>query len=209
MEETSWTKAELDLLKALRTPALVQGFLDSIPYSSDAFYRCPRRVMADRVAHCFDGALFAAAAMRRLGFPPRLIDMRSVRDDDHIIAPFRVGGAWGAVAKSNYVGLRYREPVYRSLRELVMSYFEPYYNTEGERSLRAYSVPVDLRRFDALCWITQDSGLDAVAERLDDARHYPILTPAMVRRLSKVDRRSYEAGMLGVNEAGLYRPGKA
>ena len=119
-----------------------------------------------------------------------------------------MGGAWGAVAKSNYVGLRYREPVYRTLRELVMSYFEPYYNTEGERSLRAYSVPVDLRRFDALSWTTQDSGLDAVAERLDDARHYPILTRAMVRRLTKVDRRSYEAGMLGVNEAGLYSPGK-
>jgi hypothetical protein len=208
MDMPSWTQVERDILKTLRTPALVQGFLDSIPYSSDAFYRCPRRVMADRAAHCFDGALFAAAALRRLGFPPLLVDMRSVRDDDHIIAPFRVGGAWGAVAKSNYVGLRYREPVYRSLRELVMSYFEPYYNTEGERSLRAYSVPVDLARFDALEWTTESSGLDAIAERLDDARHFPILTPAMVRRLTQVDRRSYEAGMLGVNEAGLYRPGK-
>jgi hypothetical protein len=208
MDRTTWTKAEAKVLAGLRTPALVQGFLDSVPYSSDAFYRCPRRVLLDRVAHCFDGALFAAAAMRRLGLPPLLVDMRSVRDDDHIIAPFRVGGAWGAVAKSNYVGLRYREPVYRSLRELVMSYFEPYYNTEGERSLRAYSLPVDLARLDPLAWMTEDSGLDTVAERLDDARHYAILTPAMVRRLTKVDRRSYEAGMLGVNEAGLYRPGK-
>jgi hypothetical protein len=203
----AWTKAESAALARLGSPAAVQSFLDGVPYSTDPFYRCPRRVLHDRSAHCFDGAVFAAAALARLGFEPSLLDMRAVRDDDHVLALFRKGRCLGAVAKSNFVGLRFREPIYRSLRELVMSYFEPYYNTEGEKTLRSYSVPLRLRSCEALPWRTEDAVMEALATRLDRLRHIPLLTQSQVRALSPVDARSFEAGMVGTDPDGLYRPG--
>lgn len=201
-----WTALERAVLDHIRLPVDVQRFLDSIPYSSDPIYRCPRRVMRDRVAHCFDGAVFAAAALRRLGLPPLLVDMRAVRDDDHVIAVFRAHGRLGAIAKSNFVGLRFREPVFRSVRELVLSYFEAYYNVDGEKTLRGFCRPVDLRRFDRLAWQVEDAAMDAIARRLDAAHHFPLLTPVQVKSLARVDERSLRAGMLGINEAGLFKP---
>ena len=201
-----WNRGELAVLGRLTDPASIQSFLDTLPYSADDIYRCPRSVLRDRKAHCFDGALFAAAALRRLGYPPRLVDLRAVRDDDHIIAIFLRGGHVGAVAKSNVVGLRYREPIFRTVRELTLSYFDDYFNLDGEKSLRAYSAPLDLSRFDALSWETSDSGLDVIAARLDAVRHFPLLTSRQEKTLSKVDERSYKAGMLGINRAGLYKP---
>ncbi|MCU0304863.1 MAG: transglutaminase-like domain-containing protein [Thermoanaerobaculales bacterium] len=194
------------LLATLASPFEVQRFLDSVPYSGDPIYRCPRRVLEDRKAHCFDGAVFAAAALRRLGFPPLLLDQRAVRDDDHVLALFRQNGRWGAIAKSNFSGLRFREPVYRSLRELVMSYFEAYFNIDGEKTLRAYSLPLRLERFDRQGWETDDRAMEVIAERLDRAHHIELLSAEMERTLSPVDRRSLDAGLLGVDEAGLYRP---
>jgi hypothetical protein len=204
-----WTPREAAVLRGLRTPHAVQRFLDGLRYSDDGRYRCPRSVLRDRRAHCFDGALFAAAALRRLGHPPLLVDLRAVRDDDHVIAIFRSHGAFGAVAKSNFVGLRFREPVYRTLRELVMSYFEPYYNTARERTLRSYSGPVSLRPFDRLEWLIRDETMDRIADRLDEARHHAVVSGAQAARLGHVDDRSYRAGMVGVNAAGLYRPGRS
>ena len=134
----------------LDSPVAIQAFLDAIPYSAEEVYRSPASVLRDRMGHCFDGALFAAAALRRLGHPPRIVDMIAVRDDDHILAVYKRFGCWGAVAKSNYVGLRFREPIYRSLRELVLSYFELFYNVAGEKTLRAYTVPLDLSGFDRI-----------------------------------------------------------
>jgi hypothetical protein len=200
-----WTRAELTVFGRLTDPARIQAFLDRIPYSTDSFYRCPRMVLHDRRAHCFDGALFAAAALRMLGYPPLLVDMRAVRDDDHILAVFRRRGRVGAVAKSNFVGLRYREPLFRSIRELVLSYFEDYYNLEREKTLRAYSVPLDLSRFDALDWETHDGGLEVIASRLDRIRHFRLLTDPQVAALAKVDLRSYRSGMVGTNMAGVYK----
>jgi hypothetical protein len=207
MQARCFTPAQEAQLASFETPFAIQQFLDSIPYSDEKIYRCPLRVLEDRKAHCFDGAVFAAAALRRLGFPAMLLDQRAVRDDDHVLALFRLNGRYGAIAKSNFVGLRFREPVYRSLRELVMSYFEVYFNVEGEKTLRAYSLPVRLAPFDRLHWETSDEAMDAIAERLDAVHHFPLLTPEMERALSPVDRRSLEAGMLGANDAGLYRPG--
>ncbi|MBI3271386.1 MAG: hypothetical protein HYZ53_20515 [Planctomycetes bacterium] len=184
----------------------MQAFLDSVPYSADPVYRCPRSVLRDRVAHCFDGAVFAAAALRRLGHPPLLVDLRAVRDDDHILALFTRHGRFGAIAKSNFVGLRFREPVFRTLRELALSYFEDYYNLEGEKTLRSYSAPVDLRGFDRLDWPERDEAMEEIARRLDSARHFPLLSPKLISALSRMDRRSFESGMLGVNAAGLYKP---
>jgi hypothetical protein len=206
--QSEWTPRERGVLKKLRTPALIQDFLDRTPYSTDHFYRSPRRVLRDHRAHCFDGALLAACALEQQGDPPLIVDLRAVRDDDHVITVFQRHAHWGAVAKSNCVGLRYREPIYRNLRELVMSYFDDYFNTAGEKSLREYSIPFDLRRFDRVRWRQDDAPLAGIAQRLDDAPHRTLLTPAMVRGLAPVDRRSYEAGFLGSNPAGLYQAKK-
>jgi hypothetical protein len=191
----------------LASPSAIQGFLDSILYSADPFYRCPRRVIEDRRAHCFDGALFAAAALRRLGHPPRILEMlpEPGHDDSHILALFKEDGAWGAVAKSNFTGLRFREPIYRTLRELVLSYFEDFYNDAGEKTLRGYTRPLSLKPFDRLGWEVHDEPLDQIADRLDQIARTTLLTPRQVARLSLLDERSYEAGMLGLDRAGLYK----
>ena len=201
-----WTARERAVLARLSSPARVQYFLDSMPYSADPFYRCPRAVLRDRKAHCFDGAVFAAAALRGLGFQPLLVDLGAVRDDDHVLAVYRRHGGWGAVSKSNFAGLRYREPLYRSVRDLVLSYFEVFYNLAREKTLRTYSRPVDLARFDRLDWLTSDEAMETIAQALDRVRHYPLLTAAQVRALVQVDKRSYEAGLRGANRAGLYQP---
>jgi len=200
------TAEEKRALRALKSPAGIQAFLDEVPYSAESAYRSPRQVLADRRAHCFDGAVLAAAAMRALGRPPLLMDLRAHRDDDHVLCLFRRGAHWGAVAKSNCSGLRFREPIHRTLRELVMTYFEDYFNTEGEKSLRAYSLPVDLSRFDALGWETDPAAMEAIALVLDETRHLPLLSPSAVRSLAPVDRRAYDAGLLGADDAGLYKP---
>jgi len=198
---------DFSLPAGLDSPAAIQAFLDEVPYSADPFYRCPARVLRDRKAHCFDGALFAAAALRPLGFPPLIVDMLPEHDDDHILAIFKVEGCWGAVAKSNFVGLRFREPVYASLRELVMSYFDVFFNVAREKTLRGYTVPLNLRSFDRRHWMTRDEPLEDIATRLDEIRKISVVTPAMVARLSLMDRRSYDAGMMGSLAEGLYKPG--
>lgn len=194
-------------MQRLRSLAEIQQFLDATAYSDDKFYRCPQRVLIDNRAHCVDGALLAAAALRRLGDPPLVLDLRAHRDDDHVIAVFRRNDRWGAIAKSNVVGLRFREPVYASLRELVMSYFEPYYNLDGERALRSYSDPLDLSAYDHLDWERVDEVIEPhICRALDELPHHELMTPAMIAALHPIDARSYEAGLLGSNPAGLYRP---
>ncbi len=200
-----WTFEELRVMRELDTPAKIQCFLDSISYSADPIYRSPRSVLRDRKAHCFDGALFAAAALRLIGHPPRIVDMKAVRDDDHLLAIFKRKGLFGAVAKSNFVGLRFREPIYRSLRELVISYFDSYYNLDYEKTLRGYTVPLDLRAFDRIKWTSSDDQLDLIAERLDQIPNFALLDDEMVRELSPVDERTYNAHMLGSNPDGIYR----
>jgi len=199
-------KSERQFLETLSSPIKIQAFLDELPYSTEHFYRCPLRVLRDRFAHCFDGALFAAAALRRLGYPPLILEMvPNDRDDDHLLAIYRMNGYWGAVAKSNFVGLRFREPIYRNLRELVMSYFEQYYNVEREKTLRSYTPPVNLKAFDKFNWMTRDESLERIAKRLDGIRKIPILTPSMISTLSLVDERSHQAGLFEADKRGLYK----
>jgi hypothetical protein len=204
----AWTRAERALLRSLSTPLKIQEYLDGLTYRAEERASCPRNVMVERRAHCFDGALLAAAALRELGHPPMLVDMWAVRDDDHVLAVYRVDGHYGAVAKSNFVGLRYREPIYRSVRELVMSYFELYFNLDGEKTLRAYSRPLRLDRFDRLGWRFSDEPLPHISDRLDGLPHTPILTRRMQRGLSPVDARSMEAGMIGTLAEGVYSGGE-
>lgn len=201
------SESERQFFETLTTPAKIQAFLDSIPYSTDPFYRCPLRVFRERMAHCFDGALFAAMALRRLGHPPLILEMvPNDRDDDHLLALYKCDGYWGAVAKSNFVGLRFREPVYRNLRELVMSYFEQFYNVEREKTLRSYSLPLHLKTFDRLNWMASDGPLERIAQRLDKIQKVPVITRKMVSNLSLLDERSYHAGLSGANKAGLFKP---
>ncbi|MEW5816554.1 MAG: hypothetical protein AB1798_14320 [Spirochaetota bacterium] len=203
------TSAERRLMARLTTPGRIQAFLDELTYSAEEIYRCPLRVLRERTAHCFDGALFAAAALRRIGYPQLILDMLpGSRDDDHLLALYKRAGHWGSLAKSNFVGLRFREPVYRTLRELVMSYFEQFYNVEHEKTLRGYTVPLNLKTFDKFNWMTKDDQLERIAARLDEIRRVSLLTPSMIDNLSPVDERSYRAGLVGVNEAGLYRPSR-
>jgi hypothetical protein len=190
---------ELRSLRALRTPYGIQRALDAMPYHLASTAWSPRRVLRASTAHCLEGAVFAAAALRVLGFPPLLLDLEAVQDSDHVLAVYRARGHWGAIAKSNFAGLRYREPVYRSVRELVMSYFEGYINLRGERTLRAYSRPVNLARFDRSRpgWMTADGDLWWIAEHLAGVRHTRLLAPAIVRGLHRVDERSLDAALVG------------
>jgi len=194
-----FTRRELRTLRALETPRGIQRALDRMPYHIAATAWSPRRVLQARTAHCLEGAVFAAAALRVLGYPPLLLDFEAVQDSDHVIAIFRLRGHWGAIAKSNFSGLRYREPVYRTLRELAMSYFEGYINLRGERTLRAYSRPVNLARFDRPHpgWMLSAANLWWIPEHLVEVPHTPLLRPAMIRGLSRVDQRSLDAALAG------------
>ena len=197
-----FTHRETRLLASLRTPAGVQRALDAMPYHLASTAWSPRRVLRERTAHCLEGAIFAAVALRVLGYPPLLMDLEAVQDTDHVLAVYRERGHWGAIAKSNFSGLRYRAPVYRSLRELALSYFEGYVNLRGDRTLRAYSRPVNLARFDRARpgWATSDGDLWFVAERLATLPHTRLLPRALERRLGRVDRRSLDAGLVGYRQ---------
>jgi hypothetical protein len=199
---------QLEFLRSLDSPVKIQAFLNEIPYSTEERNRSPLNVLRDRQAHCLDGALFAAAALRRSGDPPLLVDLLPDpgTDDDHVLAIFKRRGRFGALAKSNFPMLRYRDAVYRSLHELVMSYFEVFFNLDGQKTLRTYTRPLNLSSLDALGWMWSDAGAEAVEKRLHQQSHISILTPEMIAELAPVDALSYKAGMLGVNYAGLYKP---
>jgi hypothetical protein len=192
-----FTPSELRTLRALKTPAGVQKFLDDLPYNLNYTAWSPKKVLHDRTASCLEGGIFGAAALRVLGFPPLIFDLEAEQDTDHVVAVFRVRGHWGAVAKSNFTGCRYREPVYRNLRELAMSYFNIYFNLRGERTLRRYSRPVNLTRFDRQNWMTTDKPIWFIAEHLCEIPHIALLMPAMEKNLIRVDRRTIRGEMVG------------
>ena len=204
MSPDSLLASERAVFGRLSTPEKIQRFLDrELDYNKEPrgpTCGSPRRVLRERKAHCMEGALFAAAALRMLGYPPLVLDLEAVRDDDHVLAIFRQDGCWGAIAKSNYSGLRYREPVYRGLRELAMSYFEHYYNPRREKTLRQYSRPVNLRRFDSIHWMTAEEDVWAIPEYLMTVHHTALVGPRAVRRLGRVDDRLFAAGLVGAAE---------
>jgi len=192
-----FTPAELRELRALKTPAGVQRLLDDVPYHLAETAWSPRMVLREKTAHCLEGAMFAAAALRVLGFPPLIWDLEADNDTDHVLALFKVAGCWGAVATSNYVGCRYREPVYRTLRELAMSYLNIYFNPRGQRTLRRYSQPVNLARFDHLGWMTADKSIWFIPNYLCEIPHTALLTPAQIRQLTRIDDRTRKAELVG------------
>jgi len=203
-----WNKDEIRLLKTLNNPDKIQAFLDSIDYNPKYECKSPRWVMKKRSAHCFEGALFAAAALQFIGYKPLIIDMQAVNDDDHVIAVFKENVCWGAVAKSNFTSLRFREPVYKSVRELIMSYFDFFFNTDGFKSLRSYSRPFDITFFESRKWQTTDEDLEYIGDKIESLYHYPVATRKMISKLYNASDTMLKAGMLGSKPEGLFKPKK-
>src|SRR5579863_5275753 len=192
-----FTQKELRKLRSMKNPYGIQKFLDDMPYHLEDTAWSPRKVLAEESSHCLEGAIFGAAALRANGYPPLLLDFEADHDTDHVIAVFRQHGGWGAVAKSNYTGCRWREPIYRTLRELALSYFNAYFNLRRERTLRRYSVPVNLKRFDRQHWMTTEKPVWFIVYHLFDIKHYSLMTKAQEKRLHRVDERLFQAECLG------------
>jgi hypothetical protein len=197
LNHPGFSSKELRKLRSLKDPHGIQRFLDDMPYHLEDTAWSPRLVLREQTSHCLEGAIFAAAALRANGFPPLILDLEAENDTDHVMAIYRVDGHWGAIAKSNYSGCRYREPVYRSLRELAMSYFNIYFNLRRERTLRTFSRPVNLARFDAQQWMTTEKPIWFIVNYLFEIHHYKLLRPEMAKRLRRVDERLFQAEVLG------------
>lgn len=194
------TALELRTLRGLKTPAAIQDFLDAIPMNFETkgdTCMSPRRVLREKRAHCVEGAMLAALALRLHGHPPLVMDLRARDDDDdHVVAVYKTRGGFGAISKTNHGTLRFRDGVYKTVRELAMSYFHEYTNAKGEKTLRSFSRPVDLSRFDAKGWMTAEDDVWYIPEAVDDARHYPILGSAQSKMLRKADAMERNIGSL-------------
>lgn len=191
---------ETSVFKRLNTPKKIQDFLEKLPINFEPkgdTLMSPRRVLRERTAHCIEGALFAAAVFWFHGEQPLLLDLTAASyDDDHVVALFRKNGHWGAVSKTNHATLRYREPVYRSIRELAMSYFHEYFVNDGEKTMRGYSRPFNVLRFGGYDWVTSEEDLWHIAEELNDSPHHQILTRSMLAGLRRADPIERNAGKL-------------
>ena len=193
------------LFRGLDSPPAIQRYLDRLDYDDRKGTRSPLWTAREGAANCFEGALFAAAALRAVGLPPLIVDLVAVNDDDHVLAVFKKRGHWGAVAKSNFAVLRYREPVYRTVRELVMSYFDIFFSTRNRKSLRSYSLPFSLARFDGRNWVTTPEDVGYIGDALNAARHFPLITPAMARDLIEADRWLRRSVYLGAKPSGIFK----
>lgn len=198
--ETRLTPPLVEQFHSLDSPPAIQAYLDSLPYIAEELDRSPLRVMTDGQCHCLDGGIFAALALSRLGHRPLLLDLvpDPGKDDDHVLALYRLGGLWGCVAKSNYPVLRSREPVYRSLRELAMTYFDFYFSINREKSLRGYTRPLDLSRFPPN-WMWDEEGIAHISRRLYSRTPVSLISPGIASRLSLADERTYQAASLGTD----------
>ncbi|MBU0757665.1 MAG: transglutaminase-like domain-containing protein [Nanoarchaeota archaeon] len=203
-----FTKQELSFFHTFTSPNDIQVFLDSCSYNTDKIIRSPRYVIKTKKAHCQDGATFAAAALRLMGHRPLIVDLVAVNDDDHILAVFKKNGKWGAIGKSNFTTLRFREPLYRTIRELVMSYFDFYFNSIGEKTLRTYSLPLDLSIFDKDDWMTTEEDTEYIGDYIMKRKHFNILSKKEEKSLAPVSKALLEAGLLGSNPDGLFKPEK-
>ena len=203
---SNWNKDEKSIFKTLNSPIKIQKFLDQTEYNGTKETRSPRYVISLNRSHCMEGALFAAACLENIGYPPLVLDLQAFNDDDHVIAIYKVNGFWGAVAKSNFTTLRFREPVYKSLRELSMSYFDFYFNLKSEKSLRAYSLPHDLNKFNDMNWRTTEEDVEDIGYYLDMVRHFPLVSKEQIKKLENSTDSLMKSSLLGSNPDGLYIP---
>jgi len=191
-------KRELKILKNLDSPQKIQDFLNELKFNFEEggdTNLSPMMVLRYKTCHCLEGAVLAALALRTHGYSPLLVDMKASKHDfDHVIAVFKKYGKWGAISKTNHAVLRYREPVYNSIRELVMSYFHEYTDDLGRKTLRSFSNPVNLKKFDKRNWMTTEEEIDYLPEYLDKVRHYDILNRKQIRNLRRADQIELDAG---------------
>ena len=198
-EDLGLSRGEFAVLRRLNTPRKIQAFLHVLKQNFEPngdTCRPVREVLRTRSAHCIEGAMLAAAALWVHGEPPLLLDMRAERDYDHVVALFRRNGCWGAISKTNGVFLRWRDPVYRTLRELALSYFHEYCNRRDHKTLREYSVPYDLRRADPAVWSSGAEHAWEVAETLDDLRHFRLVSRRQLKEVTRRDPFERAAGLL-------------
>lgn len=196
---------QVKLYRRLTTPAKVQDFLDTLNVNfEERGETCmsPLRVLQTGKAHCMEGAMLAASILRYHGYQPLAMDLRAQDPDvDHIVTPFKLGARWGAISKTNHAVLRYREPVYKNLRELALSYFHEYFDDRGRKNLREYSVPVSLSRFDSIDWETSEKDLWEIPQYLDDAKHIWIIKPRQAKHLRRAHPLEIAAGKLVEHKA--------
>lgn len=191
------TKQESTLFKRLNTPQKIQDYLDTLPINFETrgeTYMTPRKMLREKTAHCFEGAVFAAAVLAYHGHKPLLLDIQTLPVDiEHVVAIFKQNGRWGAISKTNHAILRYRDPVYLSVRELAMSYFHEYAMTSGIKTMRRYSAPYNLSKFPLERWLTSDNDLDWLVDALDASTHFDVAPNANMRKLRKISRAEREA----------------
>jgi len=202
MKDLGYTKEEKIFFKKLNTPAKIQDYLNSIPFNFEKngdTFMSPRKVLKEGTAHCMEGAMFAAASLEFHGHKPLVVDLRSVKkpyDYDHVVAVWKQDGCWGAISKTNHGVLRYREPVYKSMRELVMSYFHEYFLHSGQKTLREYSAPLNLKKFNKIDWRTSEEDLWDIPIALDSVKHYGILSKKQIKNLRLADKIEIEIGKI-------------
>jgi hypothetical protein len=198
-QDLGLTRTEFAILRRLSTPHKIQDFVSSLRANFERkgdTCLSVRQVLRRHHAHCIEGAMLAACTLWIHGEPPLLLDLKAVHDFDHVVALFRRRGCWGAISKTNHAQLRYRDPVYRTLRELAMSYFHEYTNKKGRLTLRSYSRAFDLRKMDPKLWVTNGSDCWDMPEMLDEIRHYPLVTGKQVRLLCRRDAMERKVGAL-------------
>jgi hypothetical protein len=195
-----FNKKELAILERLDSPKKIQNYIDKlqINFEEEAdTCRSPRQVLHRRSAHCVEGALLAAVSLWYHGQKPLLLDLKTIpNDDEHVVALFQIRGYWGAISKTNHAVLRYREPIYRTVRELAMSYFHEYFKNSGQKTLRSYSKPFDLSKIKDKSWMLSGDNLWDLVDSLDSSKHYPFLNKYQEKNLRKADKIEIEAGKL-------------
>ncbi len=187
MENYGLGKEELEFFRSLDTPPKIQDFLNSIPYNQEKRNYPPKKILERGRADCLEGALLAATARRVNGYEPLVVELTALEDEEHIVAVYRFNNRWGAMGKSKFLGLTYREPIFRTIRELVVSYFEFYFNDARKKTLREYTLPLNLKKFDNLNWIGSEEGLEAIEEYLNEIPHFKILPDRTEEILKPVD----------------------
>ena len=194
----SFNEKEMKVFRQLNSPRKIQDFLNKFRINFEKkgdTCMSPRQVLRKRTCHCIEGALLAAAILRFHGHKPLVVDMTAApRDEDHVVAVFKQHGHWGAISKTNHAVLRYREPVYKTIRELVMSFFHEYFDNKGRKNLRSYTEPIDLSRFDSKNWMTSKEDVWYIAEHLVDVPHIKIMSRGQIATLRKADRVELKAG---------------
>ncbi|MBA2403371.1 MAG: hypothetical protein H0V66_01260 [Bdellovibrionales bacterium] len=200
-----WSPDEKRLFRSLKTPEKIQAFVNELVYNPTDHASSPRWVMITREGHCFEGGLFAAAALEYHGLKPLMVDLIAEADDHHVLTVYKTQTGWGSIAKSNTTLLAGRHPFYLNVRELVMSYFDFYFNTKGKHSLYGYSNPINLNHYNKWEWRTTDNDLKKMGMSFCDLTHYELISPKQLKALPPVPKKLLDACLLGSDPSGLYQ----